>query len=134
MERSKKGRTITSGFEASYFKPGGVSMLDLEEVSLSIEERESLRLADILGMPYDKAGLKMGISRSNFGRIIQRARKVLADALVNGKAIHIEGGNFKIAGPRLLKCEKCEYQWKTSGGESDQKVKTCPECNNPWRG
>ncbi len=100
MERSKKGRTITNSLKAGYFKPGGISMLDLEEVSLSIEERESLRLADVLGMPYDKAGLEMGISRSSFGRIIQRARKVLADALVNGKAIHIEGCNFKIVGSR----------------------------------
>lgn len=90
MARLKKDRIIGDTPEVRYFRPEGVPMLEMEEITLTGDERESIRLADVLGMSYKEAGLEMGISTSTFGRIVQRARKLLADALVNGKAIRIE--------------------------------------------
>ena len=92
MVRPKKNRLVAFNPEISYFKPRGIPMVDLEEVSLTVDERESIRLSDLLGLSYEEAGQRMGVSRATFGRIIQRARKVIADALINGKAINVDGG------------------------------------------
>ncbi len=96
MARPKKNRIVAHNSSISYFKPRGVPMLQLEEVRLTVDECESIRLADLLGLPYEDAGRQMGVSRATFGRIIQHARQVVADALINGKAISIEGGNYTI--------------------------------------
>ena len=71
-------------------------MPSLEEVRLTVDERESLRLADLLGMSHEEAGRRMGVSRATFGRIVECARKIVADALIHGKAIRVEGGNYKV--------------------------------------
>ena len=68
----------------------------LAEVSLTVDQREAIRLSDLLGMTHEQAGRRMGVSRATFGRIIQHARKTIADALTNGKAINVAGGNYRI--------------------------------------
>jgi len=104
-------------------------MLDLEEIRLTIDEREALRLADLEGLSHEEAGQMMGVSRATFGRIIEQARKVVADALINGKAIHIEGGNYEISDTdRLFKCEKCEYEWHEDCGTG--RPRACPSCRH----
>jgi len=79
----------------TYFKPAGIPLRFLEEVQLSIEEAEALRLKELEGMEQEQAAEKMNISRPTFQRILSSARKKMADALLNGKAIKIEGGNFE---------------------------------------
>lgn len=74
------------------FKPAGIPARDLEEVALTLDEFEALRLADYEGLYQEAAALRMGVSRQTFGRIVEAARKKVADALVNGKALRIEGG------------------------------------------
>ena len=64
-------------------------MFDLEEVTLEQDELESLRLADLLSFSQEKAAFEMKISRATFGRIVGGARKKLADAILNGKAVKI---------------------------------------------
>ncbi len=64
-------------------------MFELEEVILEHDELESLRLADMLSFSQEKAALEMNVSRATFGRIVGRARKKLADAILNGKAVKI---------------------------------------------
>lgn len=64
----------------------------LEEVKLSVDELETIRLADLEGLKQEKAGTRMKIFRQTFGRIIEKARHIVADAIVNGKALKIEGG------------------------------------------
>ena len=61
-----------------------------------MEEFEAVRLKDLEGFDQEKAAKIMGISQPTFHRLIITARKKLADAIVNGKAIKIEGGNFKL--------------------------------------
>jgi predicted DNA-binding protein (UPF0251 family) len=79
-----------------YFKPRGVPMTELREVVLTVDEVEALRLADLEAKYHDQAADAMGISRSTFGRIVESARKKVADALVNGCALKIEGGHVEI--------------------------------------
>jgi predicted DNA-binding protein (UPF0251 family) len=68
----------------------------LEAVNLTVDEFEAVRLADLEGLYQENAAEKMRISRQTFGRILDSAHKKIADALVNGKALSIEGGNFQL--------------------------------------
>lgn len=67
-----------------------------EEVVLRIEEVEAMRLSNYEGMEQDACAESMRISRGTFQRLIYAARKKLADALINGKVIRIEGGNYEV--------------------------------------
>ena len=128
MVRPKKNRLVAFNPEISYFKPRGIPMVDLEDVRLTVDERESVRLSDLLGLSYEEAGQRMGVSRATFGRIIQRARKIIADALINGKAINVEGGNYTITNEeaRTFVCDKCEHVWEEPLGTG--KPESCPAC------
>ena len=99
MSRPKKCRCVTCIPGAVYFKPRGIPLVDLEEVSLNLDELEALRLADYEGLYHEEAAQKMSISRATFGRILDMARHKITGAIVNGKALKIEsdtqnnGGN-----------------------------------------
>ena len=102
-------------------------MLDLEEVRLTVDEGEAIRLADLLGLSHEEAGRRMGVSRATFGRIVQNARKTIADALINAKAINIEGGKYKIMlEERIFMCRKCDKQWEEPQGTG--RPNNCPKC------
>jgi predicted DNA-binding protein (UPF0251 family) len=77
-------------------------MVDLDETSLMVDEFEAVRLKDLLGLEQEECANKMGISQPTFHRLVSSARKKIADAIVHGKAIRIEGGNFKIVRPRVI--------------------------------
>lgn len=77
---------------ARYFKPAGVPLHVLVEVGLTLDELEALRLADLEGLYQEQAAERMSVSRATFGRIVESARQKIADALVNGKAVRVEGG------------------------------------------
>ncbi len=95
MPRPCKCRRVRCRPEALYFKPRAVPLSMLEEVVLTIDELESMRLADLEGLYQEEAAGKMMISRQTFGNIIARAHKKVADALVNSKALKIESGAVK---------------------------------------
>ncbi len=97
MPRPCKCRRVSSGPQSNYFKPAGVPCSELEEVVLKIDEYESIRLADLEEQYQEKAAEKMGISRQTFGNIIMSAHKKIADAIINAKALRIEGGIVKLA-------------------------------------
>ena len=129
MVRPRKNRFVKFDPEISYFKPRGIPMQNLGEVFLTVDEGEALRLADLLGMSHEEAGRRMGVSRATFGRIIKKARKTVADALINGKAINIEGGNYKvIMEARIFMCRKCDHKWEEDQGTG--RPKGCPKCND----
>src|SRR4030042_6840086 len=92
MSRPKCCRRVGYTPDAIYFKPRGVSSSDLDEVTVSLDEFEAIRLADYNSMYQEEAAKRMNISRQTFGRIIESARKKIADSLINGKALRIEGG------------------------------------------
>jgi predicted DNA-binding protein (UPF0251 family) len=70
-------------------------MRDLQEVVISLDEFEAVRLADLGGLYQEQAAEQMDVSRPTFSRIIESAHKKIADALVHGKAIRIEGGTVQ---------------------------------------
>lgn len=127
MVRPQKDRIVSAKPEVSYFKPRAIPMGNLEEVRLTIDEREAIYLADLQGLSQEEAGQRMGVSRATFGRIVQKARKTIADALINGKAIRIGGGCYKLAGePRTFLCTSCSHQWEESPGTG--RPPNCPAC------
>jgi predicted DNA-binding protein (UPF0251 family) len=82
----------------TYFKPAGIRMIELEESILTVDEFEAVRLKDLEGLEQEAAAEKMNISQPTFHRLLSSARKKIADSIVNGKALKIEGGNFKVTG------------------------------------
>jgi predicted DNA-binding protein (UPF0251 family) len=90
MSRPKKERCIRCQPNTLYFKPRGIPLIHLEEVNLSLDELEAIRLADYEGLYHEQAAEKMNISRPTFGRILNEARRKLAEVLVAGKALKIE--------------------------------------------
>jgi len=84
-----------------YYKPAGVPLRFLDEVCLSIEELEALRLKDLEDLDQEQCAQRMNISRPTFQRVLRSARKKIADALFNGKAIRIEGGAYELESQQL---------------------------------
>jgi predicted DNA-binding protein (UPF0251 family) len=80
------------------FKPQAVPLNRLPQVSLTLDGLEALRLADLEGLYQEEAARRMEVSRPTFARIVAEARKAVADALVNGKALAI-GGGAVVRGP-----------------------------------
>ena len=76
---------------STYYKPAGIPLRELDDVIIGQDEMEALRLADKEGMYHEDAANSMGISRQTFGRIVSSARKKIADALIDGKAIRVDG-------------------------------------------
>ncbi|MBM7854620.1 putative DNA-binding protein (UPF0251 family) [Desulfohalotomaculum tongense] len=98
MPRPPKCRRVEFVPEITYFKPAGVPLLNLEEMALTVEELEAIRLKDLEGLEQEVCAERMQVSRPTFHRILAAARNKVAQALVQGKAIRIEGGNFRHVG------------------------------------
>jgi uncharacterized protein len=90
MARPRKCRCIESIPNATYFKPRGIPLIELEEICISLDEFEALRLADYEGLYHEESAGKMKISRPTFGRILNDAHRKIAECLVKGKALRIE--------------------------------------------
>jgi predicted DNA-binding protein (UPF0251 family) len=100
MARPRRARRISFQPDVTYFKPAGIPMVHLKESTLSFDELEAIRLMDSEGLDQTASAKKMKISQSTLSRLLREGRKKLADAIIQGNAIKIEGGNFKMAMPR----------------------------------
>ena len=89
MVRPLKPRRVLFGPDVVYFKPRATPLSILEEVDLSIDELEALRLCDLKDLEQKEAAKKMKVSQSTLQRILTSARKKVAEALIEGKAIKI---------------------------------------------
>lgn len=121
-------RRVAHEPESNYFKPQGIPISSLDEVTMSVDEFEALRLADLEGLYQEQAAERMGISRPTFGRIIGSAHKKVADALANGKALKIEGGEITMLGQRLFRCNDCQHTWNVPFGTG--RPSECPQCKS----
>jgi uncharacterized protein len=92
MVRPRKRRRLTRRPQAMIYKPAGVPLADLNQVTLLAEELEALRLADLEGLPQAEAASRMGVSRSTFQRTLVRARRQVTLALTEGQAIALTEG------------------------------------------
>lgn len=99
MPRPRICRRVGSLPEVNFFKPAGVRAVELKEVVLTLGEYEAVRLKDLEGIDQDEAAKKIGVSQPTFHRLVMSARKKIAEALVRGKAIRVEGGHYKVARP-----------------------------------
>ena len=96
MSRPRRFRRVLFEPNVTYFKPAGVRMIDLEESILTVDEFEAVRLKDLEELDETAAAKKMNISQPTFNRLVSSARKKIADAIINGKAIKIFGGTYKL--------------------------------------
>lgn len=107
------------------FRPEGAASPCPGEVVLSLDEYESLRLADLEGLYQEQAALRMNVSRQTFGRIVEAARRKVADVLVNGKTLRIAGGPVSVAAGEGGRCPRCHQApgFPNGGGGTP-----CPHC------
>ena len=96
MSRPRRCRKVGLQPNVTFFKPAGIRMRELKETIISVDEFEAIRLKDFQGFEQEDCAEKMDISQPTFHRLILSARKKIADSIVNGKALKIEGGNFEI--------------------------------------
>ncbi len=125
MSRPQKYRHVQCTPDALYFKPRAVPLCNLEELALTFDELEAMRLADLEGLYQKNAAARMQISRQTFGNIVKTARRIVADALVNGKAIRIEGGVCSVAKKEGFICDDCSHTWV---GDAINDI--CPKCKS----
>lgn len=104
MGRPRCRRRIESEPAVSYFKPQGIPLWQLDELRLPLEGLEALRLKDVERLQGAEAALRMGVSRATFERVLAGARRTVAEALIEGKALRVEGGDYEVAGD-LAPCE-----------------------------
>ena len=128
MARPRNCRRVDSMPESNYFKPRGIPLSALEEVVLTVDEFEAIRLADLESLYQENAAEKMKVSRQTFGRIIDSAHKKVAEALVQGKALKIEGGEFEMAAMRKFRCYDCQHSWELPYGTG--RPEDCPSCKS----
>ena len=139
MPRPRRLRRIHAEPNITYFKPAGIRMTELEDSVLTVDEFEAVRLKDLQQMDQEEAAKKMNISQPTFHRLVLTARKKVADAIVNGKAIKIQGGNFKIIKqPRIMgyggpfgtcNCPSCGYK-ESKKRSIPCNTLSCPKCNS----
>jgi predicted DNA-binding protein (UPF0251 family) len=126
MSRPKYCRKVGCVPDKNYFKPRGIPASLLEEVVLNLDEFEAIRLADFEGLYQEDGARKMDISRQTFGRIIETAHKKIADVLINGKALKIEGGDVSIEELKRVRCPRCKKKYDFPISSENRFV--CPHC------
>ncbi len=142
MPRPRLCRRVGFQPDVTYFKPAGIRKTDLEESILAVDEFEAVRLKDLECLGQDECAKRMDISQPTFHRLILSARKKIADAIVNGKAIKISGGVFKMVKPEAGRmgrgmgfggpamncvCPGCGHKEQKIRGEPCISKK-CPKC------
>ena len=124
MPRPKQNRKISNPPLMQGFKPYGIPRSKLSSVSLLYDEYEAIRLLDYEGLNQDQAAARMNVSRPTLTRIYEQARRTIALALVEGKVIHIEGGNVQFD-KEWFRCRRC---YKLIGGIENHVH--CTDCNS----
>ena len=126
MARPRNNRIVHTPPLFNEFKPVGVTRKQLAQVSLSLDEYEAIRLADSLGLSHLEASEEMGVSRSTFSRLIESARKKVAEFILQGSLLKIEGGQVHFHN-NIMKCYGCGHMFKIAMSEH---VSQCPECGS----
>ena len=106
------------------FKPFGIPLRELDCVVMSYEEYEALRLADYEDLNQEEAAMRMNISRPTFTRLYEKARKTIAKAFVEGKAIEIRGGTF-VTDNYWYRCNDCHEPIVSATPKE-----SCEKCNS----
>lgn len=130
MPRPRKCRRVGYIPQCRRFVPENNESEFQEEISMSIEEIEAVRLADLEGLDQQKCAEKMEISRGTFQRILNSSRFKISDALVNGKIISIDGGCYKREHCSLV-CSCCGFKFlHINSGTDNEAALKCVKCNS----
>jgi len=97
MPRPRKRRRVGRAPVHTFYKPQGVPLEELTGLNLPVEGLEAMRLVDAEGLDHAVAAEQMDISRPTLSRILAEARNIVARALSQGWAIHIDGGDYCIS-------------------------------------
>ena len=124
MPRPTKCRKVDFLPESTYFIPLGKRKCEVDETTLKVEELEAMRLKDIEELNQEECAERMQVSRQTFQNIIDKARKKVAQALTQGKAIQISGGNYTSGLCKFI-CLKCDSVYKSS-----HQGRNCPTCGS----
>ena len=132
MARPRKWRIVEFVPNEVYFIPQGKPRCELDEEVLKVEEIEAIRLKDLEDLNQDECAERMQVSRQTFQRILGEARKKIARALVEGKALRVHGGDFTRNVCRVY-CRKCEREWEDTYENYHQAKEgdyECPHCGS----
>ena len=121
-------RRVSAEPASTFFKPRGIPLSLLEVITLGVDEYEAIRLADLEALYQEDAAVQMGISRQTFGRIVESAHKKVAEALVNGKALEINGGEIEMVSQREFVCSDCQHKYAVPYGAG--RPAACPQCQS----
>ncbi len=128
MSRPKKCRLIGEKPQTLYFKPRGIPLRDLEEIELTLDELEAIKLKDLMELSQEECASRMQISRPTFHRILRSARKKIATCIIHGKALKIDE-RIKMVNARKYRCLKCMKEFKLEHGTTVKNL-TCPYCGS----
>lgn len=132
MARPIKWRKIEHIPVVPYFVPADQEVEGVEVNVLLLEEVEAIRLKDLEGLEQSECAKRMEVSRPTFQRILLSAREKIADGIINGKAIHLDGGNYT-RNICNVTCEECNHKWSESF-ENLQQIQcgtyVCPTCGS----
>jgi uncharacterized protein len=120
-------RAVTGVPRVTVFKPAGVPAHELEQLRLAVDELEAIRLVDLEALSHEQAAEAMGVSRQTVGRVLERGRAKVAEALVGGKAILIGGGQYRVE-PRQMRCLSCHRRYVA--GLDSESATSCPACGS----
>jgi len=124
--KPRKIRDVSFPPKVVFFKPHGIPLREIEIVNLTIDEYEAIRLADYEDLKHYDAAKKMNISRPTFTRLLESAHTKISHSIVEGKAIRIEGGDFKFP-DRIYQCKRCG-QFQNTQKEED--IASCVNCSS----
>jgi predicted DNA-binding protein (UPF0251 family)/predicted Fe-Mo cluster-binding NifX family protein len=124
MPRPVNERILGKDIPPRIMKPAGIPARELETVTLCLDEAEALRLADLEGLYQEAAARSMGVSRPTFGRIVEVARRKVADAVLNGKALRLEGGEISVRNEGV---KTMKIAVPSNGGMVDEHFGHCRE-------
>jgi len=128
LPRRKKRRIVANPPIYNDFKPAGIRARRLERIMLTLDEYEAIRLADSVGMSHAAAAEEMEISRSTFTRLIERARRKVADFLTSGKLLSISGGRVHFR-RNIIRCGDCGMVFGTELASSLSRCRSCGSGN-----
>jgi predicted DNA-binding protein (UPF0251 family) len=126
MPRPQYNRIVYEPPLYSHFAPEGLKEQDPEQIVLTLDQFEAFRLADQLGYSHAQAAREMQISRSTFSRLIQKARKKIADFIIQGGILTIQGGSVHFR-MNILQCTDCGHLFKV---KLDDEFSECPDCQS----
>ena len=123
MARPHRPRQVFCLPRTFLFKPVGIPARDLEQRVLKIDELEAMRLVDLEGLGHEEAALSLGVSRQTVGRLLEQGRRTVAEALLNGRALAIEGGVVQVA-----PAPACRACGRPREAPPTDLPGACPEC------